>query len=102
MIVRITADGQVDLCEPLDFTSFSVQAPWETDPADVGRALVANGWGEVEGDHAWILSDAVRAAASDEVDPGWAEKYEAMLRYATARGWWRERDRAIRAHLAFA
>ncbi len=51
-------------------------------------------------DDAFVAPDALRALAGDRAtDPAWNQGLEAMLAYAKGKGWVRDADGAIQAHV---
>jgi hypothetical protein len=84
------------------------------EPEDTGRlvvVVVGDGETEVplhafgarlEGDHAWIEIDALKAAAAGRVDDGWLAKFEEMIEFAASRGWVSDDGALVRAHLEHA
>lgn len=53
-----------------------------------------------EADDTFVAPDALRALAGDRAeDPAWAAQLEGMLGYAASKGWLRESDGAIQAHV---
>jgi hypothetical protein len=51
-------------------------------------------------DHAWLRVDALKAAAVEAgVPDGWENGFDAMIRYATSRGWVDESGERVRAHV---
>ena len=92
--------GEHRLCEPDDFTAFSVVVPSAADlplPADaVPRELGRPG---SEGTHVFVLRDAVlELADAEHRSRAWHEQFRAMFAYAGKAGWVSPDGRAIRAH----
>ena len=65
----------------------------------VFAALIDAAAGRLEGDDAWITVDAVRRMARGHVGPEWDVDFDAMLAFATSKGWLDEHGNAIRAHV---
>ena len=65
--------------------------------AQAGEALQAAGLGTVEGDHAWLIADALRAAG--EGSSSWTADFYGMLAYAKTRGWTNADGSQVRAHI---
>ncbi len=52
------------------------------------------------GGDSFVTPDALRALAGDRADdPAWREQLDGMLGYAASKGWIREQDGAIQAHV---
>jgi hypothetical protein len=85
--------GDVVLVDPGDFTKFHVEARGD---GDLGGALASAGAGRLDGDHAFIDTDWLRANAPD--DAAWPEGFTKMLGYARSKGWLDDRG-AIQAHI---
>lgn len=98
-IVVSTDPHRVQLFEPSDFTAFDVVA----DPADVPESIVAEALGDLGAragdDHVWVSAAGVRVLAGDAVDAEWEAGYQAMLGYASAKGWLNDDATMIRAHI---
>lgn len=82
--------------QPEDTKRFHVQAAGGL-PDDAIRASLSS-FGTFDGTHAWISPDALRAAAAGRVGADWARSFEAMVGYATSKGWVNV-DGHLRAHL---
>jgi hypothetical protein len=67
------------------------------DDAAAGEALRTAGLGTVDGDHAWLEADALRAAGDGS--SGWTVDFYAMLAYAKTRGWTNEDSSQVKAHI---
>lgn len=95
-----TAMNSVEIAGAENLRALAVRAPVGADDAAVGSALGAAHLGSVEDGNAWIDAATLRVRAQTfEADPGWGADFEAMLRYARSKGWWRDRDGAVRAHI---
>jgi hypothetical protein len=87
----------VTLQAPDDFHAFHVAvAGGDVDDERLPGVLAPHGG--VDGDHAWIATEAVVALAG-EVDDGWREGFEGMVAYAREKGFLSDDGSAIRAHL---
>jgi Arc/MetJ family transcription regulator len=87
------------LADADDFRAFAVRVDGPaTARAAVAEALVE--LGELSGDHAFLDADAVRRLAGE---PGerWLADFDAMIAYATSKGWTDDTGR-VRAHLEWA
>jgi hypothetical protein len=98
MIVRVTRTG-VALEQPEDVRRFHVEVGPGVD--DLNRALVAAGFGSVDPStsEALIPVAALRAAAAGRVSPGWDQEFDAMLGYASSKGWMSDDGTAIKGHV---
>jgi hypothetical protein len=61
------------------------------------EALRVAGLGTLEGDHAWLDAEALKAAGDGS--SGWTVYFYAMLAYAKTRGWTNDGESRIRAHV---
>lgn len=53
-----------------------------------------------DADHVWVDVANLRAAALARVDdPGYGERFDAMIAYATSKGWLDESGTHVRAHI---
>lgn len=98
MQVVITG-GQARVENPDDCTSLSVYAGLDADLAaalsGAGLAAGVDRSGELD-----LVVSALRALAeSGPVGPGWAQRWEAMLAYAQAKGWLSDDGTTVRAHV---
>jgi hypothetical protein len=53
----------------------------------------------VEGEHAWVELDALKAAAAGRVADGWLDDFAAMVEFAGSRGWLSDDGLSVRAHI---
>jgi hypothetical protein len=99
VIVHVDLDAAaVSLLEPADFLGFHVAvAGGAVDDDRVGPLLAPHG--RLDGEHAWIATDAVVALAGDAADDAWHAGFEAMVDYARSKGFLAEDGSAIRGHL---
>lgn len=65
----------------------------------VADALAASRLGRLEGEHAWLRIDALRAAARGDRDEAWVTGFDGMIGYAHKQGWTNDAGE-VRAHLA--
>jgi len=92
----------VSLEEPDDTRRFHVEVRGSSGHADwalVFGALVDAAAGRLDGDHAWITVDSLRRMAAGRVGPGWDEDFDAMLAFASSKGWVDPGGGAIQAHV---
>ena len=99
MIIRADLDhAAVTLLDPADFRGFHVAvAGGDVDDERLGEVLAPHG--RLDGEHAWIGTDAVVALAGDAADDEWRAGFDAMVAYARDKGFLAEDGTAIRAHL---
>lgn len=89
-----TATGSAEVCEVDDLQRLQVSVRGPADPSAVGAAL--GRLGRVEGEHAWLAIDELRAAGPDQAE--WRTRFDAMIDYARSKGWTDGRG-GVRAHL---
>ena len=65
--------------------------------AEAAEALRGAGLGTVDGDHAWLNAEALKAAGDGS--SGWTVDFYAMLAYAKTKGWASDDESQIRAHV---
>lgn len=94
MIVVVSIDG-VDLEEPDDCTAFKLVG---RDVASDEVAGALSGIGLLETEHAWIEPEVVRTLAEGRVGDDWDDRFDAMVAFATGKGWVDTEGR-IRAHV---
>ncbi|MBM9468347.1 hypothetical protein [Nakamurella leprariae] len=90
------SDDAVRLVGPDDFKSFAVISPGGLDAA---RAPLQAAGVAVEDEHAWIPVDLLRRLAGPAADADWETGLAGMLKYAQSKGWYRDSDSSIRAHV---
>jgi hypothetical protein len=88
----------VTLVDPGDFRGFHVAvAGGDTDDGRLAAVLAPHG--RLDGDHAWISTDAVIALAGAAADDDWQAGFDGMVAYARDKGFLDADGTAIRAHL---
>ncbi len=99
MIIHADLDAAtVTLVEPANFRGFHVAvAGGPTDDERLAAVLAAHG--RLDGEHAWISTDAVVALAGPAADEEWQAGFDGMVAYARDKGFLDESGTAIRAHL---
>lgn len=97
----VVADSQG--CSVVDATNLralSASAPSGSDVSDVFRGA---GTVDVSGEHVWVNIAWLREAACSVVPEaersGWIEGFEAMIGYATSKGWVSADGESVRAHI---
>ena len=101
MIVVVNATGRVDIEEADLLTRLYVEIrkTVEGSAVELHGALGTLGSLSADGSFAWLDPSALREAArSCGVSEDWDDRYEAMLTYATSKGWVDDAGR-IRAHI---
>jgi hypothetical protein len=91
-----TSGSPVTLTGPADFKSFAVVSPGGLDAA---RAPLQAAGIAVDDEHAWIPVDVLRRLAGPAADSQWEAGLAGMVKYAQSKGWYRETDSSIRAHV---
>ena len=99
MIIHADLDtATVTLVDPADFRGFHVAvAGGPTDDDRLATVLAPHG--RLDGEHAWITTDAVVTLAGSAADDEWQSGFDAMVAYARDKGFLDESGTAIRAHL---
>ena len=99
MIIHADLDASsVSLADPFDFFDFHVAvAGGGVDDPRLADLLAPHG--RVEGEHAWITTEAVVALVGDVGDDAWQAGFDGMIDYARGHGFLSEDGSAIRAHL---
>ncbi len=99
MIIHADLDrATVTLVDPADFRGFHVAvAGGGTDDSRLAAVLAPHG--RLEGEHAWITTDAVIALAGSAADDEWRAGFDGMVAYARDKGFLDDAGTAIRAHL---
>ena len=88
--------GTVSAGEAEDLSKLSV----ELRDCSPGRAsALLGGLGRVEGDHAWLRIDALRAMAPLPRSCSWDERFGKAMAYAGQRGWTDPEGSLVRAHI---
>lgn len=79
-----------------DLTSLDVLVPTDAD------AVRSHDWlhplGTVDGAHAWLDVDQLRAHGRPD-DEGWSARFAGMIAYAASQGWVDPSGARVRAHL---
>ena len=97
MIVSIASvGGEAHVVERDDLTRLHVEAA--LDSAAVDSALRASALGRVEGEDAWLSVSALRVQGASD-DPGWPQRFDAMIDYARGKGWCSADGSEVRAHV---
>jgi hypothetical protein len=97
VIVTFDRDA-LRVVEPDDCTRLSVTTALPLPELDA--ALRASGLGRLEGEAALLDAETLRAGARElATEPDWDTRWQAMLDYATGKGWVSENGRDVRAHV---
>lgn len=98
MIINIDASGALRLDDAANFRGFHIAGQRPADPT----VYAARGL-HFDDDlgHAWVEPNAVRTLVGIVADPEWVEGFNAMVGYATSKGWTDDHGR-IRAHTEWA
>jgi hypothetical protein len=99
MYLQVTTDS-LTVEEPDDCRSLAVRVRSGA-IARLADALAADGLGRPsDDDHVELVLDRLRErAAAGPVGPGWAERWDAMIAYATTKGWVSADGTTVRAHI---
>ncbi|MDO9707173.1 hypothetical protein [Paracraurococcus lichenis] len=95
MIIHVSTAG-ARLDAPEDLKAFKVLVAEGLHGEALAAALGPAG--RLDGDHAWISPDWLRAASGRAGDAAWVQGFEAMLAYAAKKGWV-DAAGAIRGHI---
>ncbi len=100
MYLSIHADGGVSIHEADDCGRLHLTVSG-VEHARADAALRAAGVGEMHGtEHAYLDLEALHALArAASTADGWAEKWQAMVDYARAKGWIGADGRSVRVHV---
>lgn len=66
---------------------------------DVGPALGTLGSGDADGQHFWLDIAALRQAAAPAGNAEWGAQFDAMIAYASRKGWVDASGTRVRVHL---
>jgi hypothetical protein len=91
-----TVTGLAWLEEPEDTSRLSVLVVGD---GDVPTAL--RGFGVIDGEHAWLDPDEIKAAAAGKVPDDWLADFATMLEHAVAGGWTSDDGTKLRAHIEY-
>ncbi|WP_417217812.1 hypothetical protein [Arthrobacter sp.] len=97
MYVDIDTTGHATLRDVGNLRELKVIAPAIAD-ADVASALETAGWGQLDGEHAWLSIAALREAGTGQ-EAGWEAGFDDMIAYATSKDWLSADGLGVRAHL---
>ena len=101
MRIHVSPSAAPMLRDEENFREFALtsEIPRERAP-EVADALSRSKAGELADDaHAYILVDWLVLYSGRIADAEWRKGLDAMLTYAGAKGWIREQDGAVRAHV---
>lgn len=100
LVDTTTMPPVVTLEEPDDTKAFHLAVVGGAgDRGMVYGALVDAAAGRLEDEHAWIAVDAVRRMAAGRTGPTWDADFDAMLDFASTKGWLDDTGATIRAHI---
>jgi hypothetical protein len=99
MFVEISSDAAV-VHEAADLKSLSVRVQ---QGADLAPGLHGLGAPDPAGEHVWMDIAALKAAAAATLpaahQAAWMHGFDAMIAYATSKGWTNADATAVRAHI---
>jgi len=90
--------GRAEVREADDVEHFSVRTTGAADHESLSRSLGQLGRIDDTG-HAWIDIQALRDATGRSDDAEWSSGFDAMIAYATSKGWVDQAGAAVRAHV---
>jgi hypothetical protein len=96
MIITVDPDRGARIDEADVFTAFSA-ASWITDNEAVGSAMGEAGHAADNDGHVWVSADWIRSTVSG--DDEWIAGFEAMVSFATSKGWMNDPGTHILAHI---
>jgi hypothetical protein len=106
MYVRVLGrdnDACIEVCDPDDCTRLHVEADSQLTTTELDQALYAAGLtGErsAEGDTVWLDASKLFAVGTvAEVGSDWPDRFNAMLAYATSKGWCDPARQHVAAHV---
>jgi hypothetical protein len=91
------AAGNVTVDDAGDLSKLSVEL--RDCSAEQASALL-EGLGRIEGKHAWLNIDALRAISPKPRSCSWDERFRTAMAYAERRGWTDPGGSFVRAHVA--
>lgn len=95
MIVVVDgACGHIALQDAENLKALSVQLRH----CDAGNAQLGD-LGRIEGEHAWLDIDQLRALSPLAGDQAWNDGFDATMAYAGSKGWLNDSGTEVRAHL---
>ncbi|GGA72923.1 hypothetical protein GCM10011490_24640 [Pseudoclavibacter endophyticus] len=97
MQIRITDSAEVEVVDADDLKALGLASAGHP-PQKVADALERTGLGRVEGEHAWLSVDALRAGARGDRGDEWVKKFDGMIDYARTKGWVNDAGE-VRAHI---
>lgn len=97
MIVHIHADASVTLDDPDTFSAFAVEAG--TQPVAQIVAALGEDAKAGEDEHIWIAISRLHELGAIHGGEGWRAGCDAMIQFATSKGWVDEASAFVRAHV---
>jgi hypothetical protein len=99
MIVAVAVGARPELRHPEDMRSFKIVAGPGLESEAALRAALEGVAELISEREAWVSQAWVRRASGRDAADEWQRGFQAMLAYAGKKGWVREEDGAIRAHI---
>jgi hypothetical protein len=96
LIVRLAGTAVPEVLEGENLTSLEVVL---AEPASLPDNLGSLGRVDPDGQHVWLIIDALRVAADPGRDPTWEDRFNGMVAYARSKGWVDADGKALRAHI---
>lgn len=96
MIITVDPNTGARIDEADVFTAFSA-ASGTTDNAAVGSAMGEAGHAADNDGHVWVSADWIRSTVNG--DDAWTAGFDAMVSFATSKGWMNDAGTHILAHI---
>lgn len=100
MIIRVTAQGGVELREPNDFKGFKVlvEGP-NMSVGQISSALTGIATVDAGGETAWVSQDALRRWKGKAQPAEWVASLDKMVESVKRFGWVNDEQGTVRAHI---
>lgn len=95
MIVHLSPDAPPALADVDRLDGLHAESPGPLDAMMPGPLCRF----DPDGRHVWLDIAAARTAGAEHAGDGWVERFDAMITYATAKGWTDEDASHVRAHV---
>ena len=98
MIIRVGADGALELRQADDFKGFHIEAELANSDRTSLIAAIAP-IGRSDGVDFWIDIEKLKQLSGRQLDPHWAKRFHTMLAFAKQFGWINEDGTEVRCHV---
>lgn len=98
MIVLLSPDVPPTLTDVERLDQLHAESPGPLDDMMAGSLCRF----DPDGRHVWLDIAVARAAGAEVSDDDWADQYDAMIAYATSKGWTDDAGTHVRAHVELA